>query len=246
MDSMELIKNTGILKMIKEYERACLGENPGAAIGKIGTMALVMILIIGVCNCFFGYRLMKLWLLLLGVLLGGTLGYVLSQGFTENRLLSTVIAVAAAAVCGGLSFWIYQAGVFLLCCIGGTLVFSFLFRPTTSLFFFICILLGVAIGFAGVKFVKPIVICVTSILGGLTMSAVIVRLMGLKEIYPGIFLGIILAAVGFAFQWLTNRTKRGEEEEVQERKEEKIQGEQKAQREYKEQKEDREQEKEQK
>lgn len=213
---MEFLMNTDIVQRMMGYGRDYLLENLGAALGSIDTPVLVILLLVGGCTCFLGYRLMKIWLFLIGAAAGCVGGYLLGMRFTESQTLAIVIAVAAAAICGGLSYWIYQAGVFLLCFIGGTLAFSFLLRPTTSLFFFGCMLLGAAIGVAGVKFVKPIVILVTSLGGGLVMGSAIAGYMGMNGFTPGILIGCVLAAAGFLIQWLTSPKKNRKEEEEEE------------------------------
>lgn len=210
---MDYLLNTELAQQFLGYGRDYLLGQLGAALGAIDTTTLIILLLLGGCSCFLGYRLMKLWLFLIGGAAGCVLGYLLGMQFTESRTLAVVIAVIAAAACGGLSYWIYQAGVFLLCFIGGTLGFSFLLRPTTSLFFFGCMLLGAAIGVAGVKFVKPIVILVTSAAGGVAMGSAIAGYMGMNGFTPGLLLGGILALAGFLVQWLTSPKDRRKEED---------------------------------
>ncbi len=188
-------------------------------LGEIGRVALLVVLILGVANCFFGYKLMKVWLAFVGVLTGAGLGYGLSIYFLESRGLSLAIAAVGAVLFGAAAFWIYQAGVFLFGLCAGTLGGSFLFRPTTSLGFFLCMLLGAAIGFAGVKFVKPIIIFLTSLAGGMSVGVSAVYLENLGGMPLGIALGAGTTVLGVVIQTHTTRDEEEEEEEQPEQTE---------------------------
>lgn len=212
---MDMLMNTGILRNILEHGKSYVLENLGTAMGQISTGALLGILLVGTLNCFLGYRLMKLWLFLVGAAAGAAAGFFLGLQFTESPALAAVIAAAAALVCGGLSYWIYQAGVFLFCFVGGTLAFSFLFRPGTSLFFFLCMLLGAALGVAGVKFVRPVVILQTSVSGGMMMGSAVIGYLQKDSLAAAAALGGLLAAAGFLVQWFVTGKKRRRPEETE-------------------------------
>ena len=181
--------------------------------GELGRMALIVVLVLGIANCFFGFRLMKIWLAFVGVLAGAAFGYGLSSHLLESHGLSLFIAAISAVLFGAAAFWIYQTGVFLFCLCAGTLAGSFLFRPTTSLGFFLCILLGAGLGFLGVKFVKPIIIFLTSVQGGMSIGIAAVYLADIGGLPLGTALGAGMTVIGIVVQTHTTREEETEEEE---------------------------------
>ena len=83
----------------------------------VTTVIWVMILI-GITLCFFGYRLLRLAMLLGGMVLGGVIGYFI-YNLTEDKLPKTemniwliVFVLAGAALFAVLSFKVYRAAIF--------------------------------------------------------------------------------------------------------------------------------------
>lgn len=169
--------------------------------------ALMVTLVFGICNCFLGYRLMKVWFFVFGGLLGGLLGYGIGDAAFGNQTAALIVMAIGVIVIGSMAFAITKAGVFVLCAVIGTIVVSYLFRPTTSFWFFLCLLVGIGVGILGVKFVKPMVILSTAMQGGLLAGGAIARLAGMSDESFGMWLGYGIAVAGVAVQWLTSRKK---------------------------------------
>ncbi len=86
---------------------------PEVDINLIGVMAGISILI-GLVNCFFGYRIFKWILLLLGVYTGWALGFVAGLLYLDDLVLALLTAILGGIICGYLMFVLYFAVVFLL------------------------------------------------------------------------------------------------------------------------------------
>ncbi|MGI6071127.1 MAG: DUF4203 domain-containing protein [Blautia sp.] len=183
----------------------------------MSTAALIAALVLGICNCFLGYRLMKLWFFVFGGLLGGVIGYGIGDAAFDSQTAALIVMAVGVILLGSLAFAITKAGVFVLCAVIGTVVLSYLFQPTTSFWFFLCLLAGIGVGVVGVKFVKPMVILTTSVRGGLLAGGAVVQLAGMSEGSLGMWLGYGAAAAGVTVQWLTSRKREKKEDNDQKR-----------------------------
>jgi len=119
---------------------------------------------LGLIECFFGYRILRFLLGVIGFILGaviaGSLGFELSGG---SELISIVAAVAGGCVGAYLMYLLYIAGVFVIGAALGFMVVSFVFglmneNPVT----WIVIASSVAGGILAVIFQRPMIIIATS------------------------------------------------------------------------------------
>lgn len=169
-----------------------IGESAGSLQGTGVTWAIVTI-ITGAISCFLGYKLLRLWMVLGGLLIGGYGGFYITKMYSGNTLVQVIVAVLAAIILSMISYNLYLVGVFLLCSLLGLLLSSFLLQPQSELLTLICVAIGVAAGALAVKFVRPMVILSTSFQGGVSMATGIVALAGLEN---NVFLGGIALAIG--------------------------------------------------
>ena len=77
-------------------------------------------------NCFFGYRLLRVWIGAAGFMAGVWCGFGAADYFLDNDALCAIIALAAGVTAAFLALRIYLAGVFLLCGLLAMAVCSFL------------------------------------------------------------------------------------------------------------------------
>ena len=74
---------------------------------------LIALLFLALLNCFFGYRILKLWLVVCGLALGAYGGYYLGLEFWKGTLWF-VVAMFCAVLAGFLTAKIRQMGLFLI------------------------------------------------------------------------------------------------------------------------------------
>ena len=85
-------------------------------LAQLSAVFLVLSLITGIIQCFFGYRLLKFWITLFGFLLGFLLGYGISgQLVSDSAAVPVLAGIAAGLLAGFLAFKIYLLGVFVFC-----------------------------------------------------------------------------------------------------------------------------------
>lgn len=120
----------------------------------------------GVLDCFFGYRIFKITLALLGGLLGAAAAQAATQRLGAGETLQVVALIAGALAGAGLAFLLYLAAVFLAGFgFGATLGLLLLshFHPMVALL--TGVVLGIAGGFLAVKAQRVLIILSTALLG---------------------------------------------------------------------------------
>ena len=162
-------------------------------------------LVIGILNCFLGYRLLKAWVALTGFTAGALLAYSLVSRYTGNTLIQIGAIVSGGLLLGLLAFHVYRLGVFLLCTTIGTTAVSILLQPKDSLRFLICLGIGVLIGLLGMAFVKPMVILNTALGGGFSIAASVAGLLKQEADLKILILGAVLASTGIGVQIAASR-----------------------------------------
>lgn len=128
-------------------------------------------LILAVIQGLFGYRLLKLWVALVGFLGGALLGGYLAKGFGAEGWILVLATVGAGIVLTVFAFRIFLLGVFLFCgFLGSFFILQTEFLQSGLLRFSLALAVGIALGILAVKFVRPTVISVSSLTAAATVS----------------------------------------------------------------------------
>lgn len=165
-----------------------------------GPILIKSALVFALLNCFFGYRLRKLWSCIFGILLG--VGGGLAAAIYMD--LPGKTALAAAAVGGiifmALAFLLYRIGMFFLC-IGAVIMTLFQLFPMPT-FSTICgfTVFGVVMGFLAVIKEHTVVIYITAICGGIGSAKLIFMLTSTVSPLLTVLLALVLSALGLVFQ----------------------------------------------
>lgn len=177
-------------------------------------------------NCFFGYRLRKVWSCIFGLLLGIGTGLAAAV-YLELPLKATLTAAAAGGlICMLLAFLLYRIGMFFLC-IGTVIMILFQLFPMPT-FSALCgfLVFGIAAGFLSVIREHTVVICITAVGGGIG-SAKLISLLAETNTFLTLLLAVILSALGLLFQFKPWRKeeywKKEEEKNNRKRAAEKVQ-----------------------
>ena len=171
-----------------------------------------VVLVFGILNCVFGYRLLRFWMMLGGFFVGGGLALIVvhTMGVQEKSTM-LIAALATGVVFAVIAFLIYKAGVFILAAgIGWALSIYFL-HPTSSASFFACILIGVALGSMAVKYCREVLIVATSLIGGIMSGVSLAKLGNLADIPYGLGMSVGFAVLGMLIQFAINKPVSDEE-----------------------------------
>ena len=180
---------------------------------KIETYATIFLLfevIFGALNCFFCYKLLKVWMAVCGFIIGATGGFLIAARFLTERNIVFGITAAAGIVGSVLAYQIYLVGVFFLgwmMSVAAVIAFvrSLPIGDKEKLVVIAAgVLLGLIVGVLIVKFARPSIILVTGISGGISTATAAFSLLKLEQpvlVVTGA--GIFLAIVGILVQFLT-------------------------------------------
>ena len=179
------------------------------------TVALIISLIIGLIVCFFGLKLLSVFVALVGFCFGGVLGGAAALQFNVGGLVLGVIMLIAGVVFALLFCKLYKVGVFLWAFFLGGGAAAVLLKPETLVFMIICLVIGIVFAVLSVIFVEPIVIIGTSVNGGLTAGAAIAGLLGMSQnILISLGSGALLAVLGILVQFMMRSREIGKKEKA--------------------------------
>lgn len=193
-----------LLRIMNIIERV----RTSSSVSDVAMIGFGILLVFGFVNCILGYRLLRFWMMIFGFVIGAGLG--LGAAFTmgyRDRFTMIAAAVGVGIVLAVIAFMSYKVGIFVLGAGLGLGVGVYVLHPTTSLTFFLCILLGVVLGTLAMKWAREVIIVGTSILGGAMAGVSLAKLGGLPDIPYGIVLSVAFAVLGILIQFATNRKK---------------------------------------
>lgn len=162
-------------------------------------------IIFAVLSCFFGYKLLKIWIGLAGFLIGLLAGFGVAMQFVHNVTLAMLIGACVGAVCAFLAFRIYLVGVFVLVFFWVYTMARLIPQPVPGkgwqmVMIGLAVVLGILGGMLAVKFTKPAVICLSAFSGGTKAIHYLLPLLGVTNSTILWIGGIILAVAGGFFQ----------------------------------------------
>ena len=200
-----------------------LDSIPPEYLGTALMVLAIVTIVIGLIQCFLGYKLMKLCFAIAGFFLGGTIGVLACSAADLKSVSITAIVGLICAILGAIMlFKLYRIGVFLLDGILAFLLCMLLLYsinsagdPSTMLL--ISGVAAVVVGILGVIFIRPVTIFFTSVSGGIQAGhGIIALVLGSLTSIWGIVAGVVLAILGMIVQFKT--TKKPEKKGKREKK----------------------------
>ena len=170
------------------------------------TIIFGVLLVLGILNCVFGYRLIRFWMMVGGFFVGAVLAFICVRSMDiQDKTVWGAAVIVTGIIFAVIAFLIYKAGVFLLAAGIGWALSIYFIHPTSSAAFFACILIGIALGTLAVKYCREVLIVATSLIGGLIAGISLGRLGGLDEFPYGIGLSAGFALLGMLIQFAINK-----------------------------------------
>lgn len=179
------------------------------SIAAVGGVVLAFSAVFALLNCFFGFRLQKLWITLVGFLIGFVLGMIpcLLWIHSEHALaIATVVGLVVGVLIGLLAYKLYRVGVFLWV---GVLTFGFVANLFPEKLAWLGIVLGVIagvlVGVLALRFLRPVVIVTTALSGGMTAAQDFLRMFDVTQVLIVLGVGLLLAVLGMVVQFATTK-----------------------------------------
>ena len=162
-------------------------------------------LVIAVLNCFFGFKLRKLWVSVFGFLVGFSAGFALASLLVQdNSAVVTVAAVVLGVLLALIAYKLYQAGVFLWCGISAfTTFYQLLPFQTEWIAILVCAVLAILVGIIAVKFMRPIIILTTAVSGAFSVCQQVLPWLKVNDTLWITVAAAVLAVIGASVQFKT-------------------------------------------
>lgn len=182
-------------------------------------IVIITALVIALLYVFFGYKLLRVYISLLGFLIGFALGIVICAVFDLSNTTAVIVIICVCAVAlAALGFWLYKAGLFVMILLSlFPIILSIVSEFTTiqPVFMWIgSILFALVLAILAMFFVRPVVIIVTAVSGGLSIANLIINSL-LPEIAQVntvdgarifmLIIGAVIAVLGIYFQFVTTK-----------------------------------------
>lgn len=169
-------------------------------------------LILGILQCFFGFRLLRFWISVTGFLLGLYLGRTISSDFiSEPQYAPWLIGAGCGFLLCFFAYRIYLSGVFIFCGLLAASVIGMIPFPEGRAWKVVLYILMaggfVLAGVLAVKFSRPAVIFITAGAGAAVsvhaLALMKTNLSGNPDLQKLVI--AVLFAAGAAVQFLTSR-----------------------------------------
>lgn len=175
---------------------------------------LVYVTIVGgFISCFLGYKLLKIWIAIIGFVIGMALGYFLSYKHVSNMAIPILIGFLVGLLIGFVAFRIYKMGVFLIAFVTTVTFFGQLlahYNEPAWIWLILTLVLASVAAVVALKFVKPVIIISTALNGAASVVIGVFWLMKIDAEYMLLLSAILLAIVGVIVQFLTNKNTKHE------------------------------------
>lgn len=160
----------------------------------------IVAVLIGLMSCFFGYKLNKTLIAIMGLIIGFNLGIVVLPNFITDQTIIYIVSAIIALLFGFISYNLYLVGIFLLCAIT---VYSLCnnLGLEGNIQTIISVILGIIAGILGVKFTRPLMIISTSLGGASLITENAFNLLNFQNNILSIIVLIIIAVLGMSYQF---------------------------------------------
>lgn len=205
---LENISGSNFFEVLRSLISVCVPD--GKAVAKIlsdySVLFLILGIAVGISQCFFGYKLRKIWTAVLMIVFWGLAGAAIATGFSLP-VAGLIGITAAMAVIGGLfGYFLWITGCFLRPLVSvSVVVFSlFVVYDLQTLGLIIGLAAGLIVGILAAAFYRIGLQLYTAVFGGLLAGQCIWELTGVALWYPALIIGGILVLAGFGVQMFVN------------------------------------------
>ena len=174
---------------------------PELAQSGVGVVVLSIVsILINLGVCFFGYRLFKVFVAVIGFLGGVCLGLAAAGQTAWPVWVDALLVLILGIILAVLALKVYKVGVFLFCgLLPGVLCTVLAGGIWVGLAAFL------VFGVLGVLLTRFYIIAVSAVSSGLLAGQQLFALFPVDVPAAAIILGLVLAVAGFLFQWKTTR-----------------------------------------
>lgn len=156
-------------------------------------------------NCFLGYRLKKLWISMIGFLLGIAIGAGITALFSENKTVILAAGLVVGILVALLSFRLYLIGVFFYAVLSAYPLIAGLIGKELWWEIALSVIAALLIGLLAVNFVRPVLIIVSAVGGGMQVSQIIMGWIAMENPWGLYGVAVGLALLGMLVQFRSSK-----------------------------------------
>ena len=156
-------------------------------------------------NCFLGYRLKKLWISMIGFLLGIAIGAGITALFSENKTVILAAGLVVGILVVLLSFRLYLIGVFFYAVLSAYPLIAGLIGKELWWEIALSVIAALLIGLLAVNFVRPALIIVSAVGGGMQVSQIIMGWIAMENPWGLYGVAAGLALLGMLVQFRSSK-----------------------------------------
>ena len=164
------------------------------------TIINIITIAIALITCFFGYKLNKALIAVMGLIIGFNLGLAYLPKIITDQTIVYILSAIIAIFSGFISYNLYLVGVFLLCAIAAYILCENL-GLASNVQTLVGMIAGLIAGILGVKFTRPIMIVSTSLGGASILIDNLFNILNFQNNALSFALTIIIAIMGMLYQF---------------------------------------------
>lgn len=173
----------------------------------------IAVIVLAVLTCFFGVKIFRIWMALIGFLTGCVIGFYIPV----NALQLSVGVGLIAGLIVGIVLAVISAKLYVISVMFASWLFSatamvVILQPKTWLWMLVCAGIGIIPALISLKFAEPMVIIATGMFGGITVAAKGAELLGFSEQIIVWIVGLVAACFGIMVQFILEGRKQGKKE----------------------------------
>ena len=197
-----------IADQVYQYLKSVNSDTVNQVVSENLMIALIVTTVIGIFLSMFGLKLIRLWSALLGLVAGAGIGFAVTELAGLEPMIVVGATIGGGIVLAFLAGFFYRFGIFLIALLTGNYIAILFVNPQDWIFLGVCLAIGLVIALLALKFVEPIMIVVTSILGGVLAGDAIATLAEFDNPIFRYGIMVLVAIVGGIIQFTLESGKR--------------------------------------
>lgn len=173
-------------------------------ITNIPNITLFISLVLAIIQCFFGFKVIRFWISILGFLLGAAGGYGVVFSITGNATYGLLGGIICALLLSVLAYRVYLSAVFVIAGIGAYYICMTCLPIDSNFLQVVSLTIAIIIAVVAMKYMRPAIICITAFQGALTAAEILPTFLSVSRSYVQI-IGIVLGLAGILVQFFTTK-----------------------------------------
>lgn len=170
----------------------------------IPNIALFVGLVIALIQCFFGYKIIRSWISIIGFLIGAVLGYGIIYLITGQMLYSFLGGIVGGILFAILAYKVYLFGIFAIASLSTYYLCVTYLTMDSKYLQLVSIAIAIVIAVLAVKYMRPAIILLTAFTGAITAMETLPTFLPLQATNTLLYVAV-LGLAGTAVQFLTTK-----------------------------------------